>query len=127
MCSATSGGQACPGVAVGNAVVLHVLPLKKKKKCIYIHCISLHLIVLRMNWGLTVLGTNIVFANIKQWQCFTSEIRSRVTDLRRMLWTLEGGMRVRMKRVNAFYFESFFLFLFLELTFSCNKPHPENT
>lgn len=44
-----------------------------------------------------------------------------------MLWTLEGGIRVRKKRVNAFYFESLFLFLFLELTFSYNKPHPENT
>lgn len=42
MCSATSGGQACPVVAMGNAVVLRVLPFKKKKKSsIYIHCISL--------------------------------------------------------------------------------------
>lgn len=40
MCSATSGGQACPVVAMGNAVVLRVFPFKKKKKVVYIYTVS---------------------------------------------------------------------------------------
>lgn len=62
MCSTTSSGNACPLVATDNALVLHVLPLKKY---ICITVLSCTLRVSSMSWGFTVLGANIALANIK--------------------------------------------------------------